>query len=66
MVIDEKALWGIHWRQLLGIHLVAAYAHQSRIVVGQQALGYQRNESHAVAELLEQLDLSGRVVVGDA
>ncbi len=47
-------------------HLVAAYAHQAGIVVGQQAVGEKRNELDAVAGLLGQLDLEGRVVTGDA
>ena len=37
--IDGKALRGIHGERLPGVHLVAAYAHQSGIVVGQQAVG---------------------------
>ena len=39
VAIDGKALLGIHGDQLPGVHLVAAYAHQAGIVVGQQAGG---------------------------
>jgi hypothetical protein len=66
LAIDGKRLRGIHGEQLPGVHLVAAYAHQSGIVVGQQAVGNKRNELDAVPRLLEQLDLQGRVVTGDA
>ena len=66
LAIDGKALRGIHGEQLPGVHLVAAYAHQSGIVVGQQAVGYKKNELGAMAGLLDQLDLNGRVVTGDA
>ena len=66
VAIDGKALRGIHGDQLPGVHLVAAYAHQAGIVVGQQAVGEKRNELDAVAGLLGQLDLEGRVVTGDA
>ncbi len=52
--------------QLPGVHLVAAYAHQAGIVVGQQAVGEKKNELAAVAGLLGQLDLEGLVVTGDA
>ena len=52
--------------QLPGVHLVAAYAHQVGIVVGQQAVGEKRNELAAVAGLLGQLDLNALVVTGDA
>ena len=51
---------------LPGVHLVAAYAHQVGIVVGQQAVGEKKNELDAVAGLLGQLDLEGLVVTGDA
>ena len=66
VAIDGKALRGIHGDQLPGVHLVAAYAHQAGIVVGQQAVGEKRNELDAVAGLLGQLDLEGLVVTGDA
>ena len=66
VAIDGKALRGIHGDQLPGVHLVAAYAHQAGIVVGQQAVGEKKNELDAVAGLLGQLDLPGRVVTGDA
>ena len=66
VAIDGKALRGIHGDQLPGVHLVAAYAHQAGIVVGQQAVGEKKNELDAVAGLLRQLDLRGRAVTGDA
>jgi hypothetical protein len=66
LAIDGKRLRGIHGEQLPGVHLVAAYAHQSGIVVGQQGVGDKRNGLDAVPGLLEQLDLAGRVVTGDA
>ncbi len=66
VAIDGKVLRGIHGDQLPGVHLVAAYAHQAGIVVGQQAVGEKRNELDAVEGLLGQLDLEGLVVTGDA
>ena len=66
VAIDGKALRGIHGDQLPGVHLVAAYADQAGIVVGQQAVGEKKNELDAVAGLLGQLDLPGLVVTGDA
>ena len=66
LAIDGKRLRGIHWEQLPGVRLVAAYAHQSGIVVGQQAVGDKKNELDAVPRLLDQLDLRGRVVTSDA
>ena len=66
LAIDGKRLRGIHGEQLPGVHLVAAYAHQSGIVLGQQAVAHKRNELEAVYQLLARLDLKGRVVTGDA
>ena len=66
VAIDGKSLRGIHGEQLPGVHLVAAYAHRSGIVVGQQAVGEKGNELGALDGLLSQLELRGRVVTGDA
>jgi hypothetical protein len=66
VAVDGKTLRGIHGEQLPGVHLVAAYAHQAGVVVGQQAVGEKQNELGALSGLLNQLDLRGRVVTGDA
>lgn len=66
VAVDGKTLRGIHGEQLPGVHLVAAYAHQAGIVVGQQAVGERQNELGALQGLLSQLDLRNRVVTGDA
>jgi len=66
VAIDGKSLRGIHGEQLPGVHLVAAYAHQTGIVVGQQTVGEKRNELDALDGLLSHLELRGRVVTGDA
>ena len=66
LAIDGKRLRGVHGERLPGVHLVAAYAHRSGIVLGQQAVGHKRNELEAVYQLLARLDLQDRVVTGDA
>lgn len=66
LAIDGKRLRGIHGEQLPGVHLVAAYAHRSGVVLGQQAVAHKKNELEAVHQLLARLDLQGRVVTGDA
>ena len=66
LAIDGKRLRGIHGEQLPGVHLVAAYAHRSGMVMGQQAVAHKRNELEAVYRLLDRLDLQGQVVTGDA
>ena len=66
LAIDGKRLRGIHGEQLPGVHLVAAYAHQSGIVLGQQAVAHKKNELEAIYRLMTRLDLKDRVVTGDA
>jgi diphthamide synthase (EF-2-diphthine--ammonia ligase) len=66
VAVDGKTLRGIHGEQLPGVHLVSAYAHQMGIVIGQQAVADKENELGAVTALLEQLDIQGQVVTGDA
>ena len=66
LAIDGKRLRGIHGEQLPGVRLVAAYAHRSGIVAGQQAVAHKKNELEAVYQLLARLDRQDRVVTGDA
>lgn len=66
VAVDGKRLRGIHGRQLPGVHLVAAYAHQKGVVIGQEAVGENENELGAVEKLMEQMELCGLVVTGDA
>lgn len=66
VAIDGKTLRGIHGEGLPGVHLVAAYAHRSGVVAGQRATLGKGQELEAVAALLEELPLQGRVVTGDA
>lgn len=64
--IDGKTLRGIHGEELPGVHLVAAYAHQMGVVVGQEPSPGKGQEMAAALALLERLPLGGRVVTGDA
>jgi len=66
IAVDGKTLRGIHGEELPGVHLVAAYAHRSGVVTGQQASQGKGQELAAVTALLESLPLEGRVVTGDA
>jgi len=66
VAVDGNTLRGIHGEELPGVYLVAAYAHQSGIVVGHQAVREKENELGALPGLLAQLDLEGRVLTGDA
>jgi hypothetical protein len=64
--IDGKTLRGIHGEELPGVHLVAAFAHQRGVVVGQEPSPGKGQELAAALALLERLPIQGRVVTGDA
>lgn len=66
LALDGKALRGIHGEEIPGVHLVAAYAHRTGVVVGQRATKGKGQELEAAGALLEQVPLRGRVVTGDA
>ncbi len=48
------------------IHVVSAWAHQNRLVLGQVKVDDKSNEITAIPKLLEQLDITGAVVTIDA
>jgi hypothetical protein len=69
LAIDGKTLRGIHGEQIPGVHLVAAYAHQTRVVLAQAETVGKGHELAGVQAVLAQLPtrlLAGRVVTGDA
>jgi len=66
MAIDGKTLRGIHGEEIPGVHLIAAFSHESGIVLDQEAAPGKGQELEAVKAMLERLDLQGHVVTGDA
>jgi hypothetical protein len=69
LAIDGKTLRGIHGEEIPGVHLVAAYAHQTRIVLAEAETVGKGHELAGVRALLAALParlLAGRVVTGDA
>ena len=69
LAIDGKTLRGIHGEEIPGVHLVAAYAHQTRVVLAQAETvgkGHELAGVQAVLAALPRRLLSGRVVTGDA
>jgi hypothetical protein len=69
LAIDGKTLRGIHGEEIPGVHLVAAYAHQSRVVLAQTetvGTGHELAGVQAVLAALPARLLAGRVVTGDA
>lgn len=69
IAIDGKTLRGIHGEEVPGVHLVAAFAHQTRTVLAQAATEGKGHELAGVKAVLAALPariLSGHVVTGDA
>ncbi len=71
VALDGKTLRGVHGhveqgQYVPGAHLVAAYAHGAQVVLAQVRTGGKGQELAAVAQVLTQVPLTGRVVTGDA
>jgi hypothetical protein len=69
LAIDGKTLRGIHGEEIPGVHLVAAFAHQTRVVLAQAETlgkGHELEGVQAVLAALPARLFSGRVVTGDA
>lgn len=71
VALDGKTLRGVHGHveageYVPGLHLVAAYAHGAQAVLAQLRTGGKGQELAAVAQVLTQVPLTGRVVTGDA
>ena len=67
VVIDGKTLRGtIPKGKSQGVHLLAAYLPEEGVVLLQVAVESKENEITAAPRLLDELDLKGRIVCGDA
>jgi hypothetical protein len=69
LAIDGKTLRGIHGEEIPGVHLVAAFAHQTRVALAQAETRGKGQDLAGVDAVLAQLParlLAGRVVSGDA
>jgi len=69
VALDGKTLRGAHAHRGAGqraLHMVSAWASDSRLVLGQVAVAEQSNESTAIPALLRVLDLTGATVTIDA
>lgn len=66
IAIDGKSLRGATGERLPAVHLVAAYAHEARVVLAELRVDAKTNEHKAALELLGMLPLEGAVVTADA
>jgi hypothetical protein len=64
--IDGKALRGIQGHEVPGVHLLAAYAHEAKVVLDQIPVGAKANEHKSALELLDLIPVRGKLVTGDA
>ena len=64
--VDGKAVRGSRDGANSAVHLVSAFAGQTRWVLAQQAVAEKSNEITAIPDLLALLDLHGAVVSADA
>jgi hypothetical protein len=69
VAIDGKTLRGIDGEEMPGVHLVAAYTHQTHVVLAQaetRGKGHELAGIQGVLAALPERLLAGRVVTGDA
>jgi hypothetical protein len=66
VAIDTKTLCGTLQPHQAAIQLLAALDHATGGVLSQQAVDPQTNEITTAPQLLDTLDLKGRVITGDA
>jgi len=64
--VDGKTLRGTQGHEIAGVHLLAAYAHETQMVLEQIAVEGKTNEHKTALQLLNLIPLKGKVVVGDA
>jgi hypothetical protein len=66
LAVDGKTLRGIHGEEIPGAHLVSVYALHAGAVLAQIRAREKGAELPATKEALAQVELAGRVVLGDA
>lgn len=66
IALDGKTLRGAAKRGAEAAHLLAAFSHELKTVLGQVAVDHKTNEITLVADLLDQLVIEGRLLTMDA
>lgn len=64
--VDGKALRGTQGHEVPGVRVLAAYAHEARLVLDQIPVDATTNEHKAALELLDLIPVRGKLVTGDA
>lgn len=66
MHVDGKALRGTQGHEVPGVRVLAAYAHEAKVVLGQVPVDAKTNEHKTALELLDLIPVKGKLVTGDA
>lgn len=66
IAIDGKTLRGAKDGSGRQVHLLSAFLHRQGVVVAQKQVAAKSNEITAVPDLLEDIDIQGRVITADA
>ena len=64
--VDGKALRGTQGHEVPGVRVLAAYAHEAKLVLDQIPVDAKTNEHKTALELLDLIPLKGKLVTGDA
>jgi hypothetical protein len=64
--IDGKELRGTQGHEVPGVRVLAAYAHEARVVLDRIPVDGKTNEHKTALELLDLVPVKGRLVTGDA
>jgi predicted transposase YbfD/YdcC len=64
--VDGKTLRGGQGHEIPGVHLLAAYAHEAKLVLEQVPVDGKTNEHKTALQLLNMIPLKDKVVFGDA
>lgn len=64
--VDGKALRGTQGHEVAGVRVLAAYAHEAKLVLDQVPVDAKTNEHKTALELLDLIPVKGKLVTGDA
>lgn len=64
--VDGKTLRGTRGHELAGVHLLAAYAHEAKVVLDQVPVDGKTNEHKTALALPDLVPVQGKLVTGDA
>jgi predicted transposase YbfD/YdcC len=66
VALDGKSARGARGRDGRAVHLLAAFDHDSGVVLGQTIVDGKTNEISAFAPLLDRIDITGAIITADA